>query len=71
MRAFAAAWPDEPIVQQVAAQLPWFHSCVLLDRVKDARAREWYARQAVAHGWSRNVLVAQIETGLHERAGKL
>src|SRR5436190_15817941 len=27
MRAFAEAWPDEPIVQQAAAQIPWFHNC--------------------------------------------
>ena len=26
MRAFAEAWPDEPIVQQLAAQIPWFHN---------------------------------------------
>lgn len=70
MRAFADAWPAERIVQQVAAQLPWFHSCVLLDRVKDTRTREWYARRAIEHGWSRNILVTQIETGLHKRAGK-
>ncbi len=70
MRAFAAAWPDAAIVQQVAAQLPWFHTCTLLDRVKQPATRNWYARQAIEHGWSRNVLVAQIETRLHERAGK-
>ncbi|MBI1748296.1 MAG: hypothetical protein HYR55_17190 [Acidobacteria bacterium] len=27
MRAFAAAWPDRAIVQQLAAQIPWFHNC--------------------------------------------
>ena len=57
-------------MQQVAAQLPWFHNCTLLDRVKGNDVRAWYARQAIEHGWSRSVLVAQIETGLHERAGK-
>jgi predicted nuclease of restriction endonuclease-like (RecB) superfamily len=31
MRAFAKAHPDEQIVQQAAAQIPWFHNCVLLD----------------------------------------
>ena len=31
MRAFAEAWPDEQIVQQLAAQIPWFHNCILLD----------------------------------------
>ena len=33
MRAFAKAYPEEPFVQQVAAQIPWFHHCVLLDKV--------------------------------------
>jgi predicted nuclease of restriction endonuclease-like (RecB) superfamily len=28
MRAFAQAWPDEAIVQQLAAQIPWFHNCL-------------------------------------------
>jgi hypothetical protein len=70
MRTFAEAWPEPEFVQQVAAQLPWFHSCTLLDRVKDTAVREWYARQTIEHGWSRNVLLAQIETGLHRRAGK-
>ena len=36
MRAFALAWPDGSSVQQVAAQIPWFHNCILLDKVKDA-----------------------------------
>jgi predicted nuclease of restriction endonuclease-like (RecB) superfamily len=63
MRSFAAAWTDEVIVQQVAAQLPWFHNCVLLDKVADHEERNWYVRQAVEHGWSRNVLVHQIERG--------
>lgn len=70
MRAFAEAWPDRRSVQQVAARMPWFHSCLLLDRVKDATQREWYARQAIEHGWSRAILSAQIDTKLHKRAGK-
>ena len=70
MRAFAAAWPEEPIVQQPAAQLPWFHNCVLLDKVKDAGERLWYAQAAIEHGWSRNILVMQIESDLYRRQGK-
>lgn len=70
MRAFADAWPDEPIVQQLAGQIPWFHNCVLLDKVKDPVVRAWYTRATVEHGWSRNVLVIQIESRLYERQGK-
>jgi predicted nuclease of restriction endonuclease-like (RecB) superfamily len=70
MRSFAAAWPDEAIVQQVVGQLPWGHNVRLLDSVKDAQERRWYAEQAIAHAWSRNVLAMQIETGLYRRQGK-
>jgi predicted nuclease of restriction endonuclease-like (RecB) superfamily len=70
MRAFAAAWPDEPIVQHLAAQLPWGHHMVLLDRLKTPVEREWYLRAAVEYGWSRNILVLHIKSALHEREGK-
>lgn len=70
MRAFADAWPDEAIVQQLAAQIPWFHNCVLLGQVKNRDEREWYIRQTIENGWSRNVLVHQIESDLYRRQGK-
>ena len=70
MRAFAAAWPDRAIVQQLAAQIPWMHNCVLLDRVKDAKTRAFYIRKTVGNGWSRSVLVHHLDTDLHQREGK-
>jgi predicted nuclease of restriction endonuclease-like (RecB) superfamily len=70
MRAFAAAWPDRAIVQQLAAQIPWFHNCILLDRVQGPADRKWYIRQTIQNGWSRNILALQIESRLHERQGK-
>lgn len=45
MRAFAEAWSDEQLVQQAAAQIPWFHSCVLLDKVKNPQERLWYVQK--------------------------
>ena len=70
MRAFYEAYPDETIVQQLAAQIPWFHNCVLLNKVKRPEERVWYIRQNISQGWSRNVLVHQIESGLYERQGR-
>ena len=69
MRAFAEAWPDQEIVQQVVAQLPWGHNVRLVEAVKD-RQSVWYARQAIEHGWSRNILVHQIESDLYHRQGR-
>lgn len=70
MRRFADAWPDRDFVQQAAAQIPWFHNCVLLEKVEDARARRFYIAKTVEHAWSRNVLVMHIESRLHAREGK-
>lgn len=70
MRAFAAAYSEMEIVQQLAAQIPWFHNCLLLDKVGDPVAREWYVRKTIEHGWSRAVLTVQIETRAHERVGR-
>ncbi|MDQ2687507.1 MAG: PDDEXK nuclease domain-containing protein, partial [Armatimonadota bacterium] len=70
MRAFAEAYPDEAIVQQLAGQIPWFHNCILLDKVKDVGQREWYIRQTIQYGWSRSILEHQIDSRLFERQGK-
>ena len=39
MKAFAEAWPEERILQQVVAKLPWGHNVRLLDMVKDSGER--------------------------------
>lgn len=70
MRAFAEAWPGRDVVQQLVAQLPWGHNLRLLEAVKRHEERIWYARQALAHGWSRAVLTHQVESRLFERAGR-
>ena len=70
MRAFAEAWPDAQIVQQVVGQLPWGHNLILLSKLKNSRERLAYAQKTLTHGWSRNVLVMQIESRLLEREGQ-
>ncbi len=69
MRAFAAAYPDITIVQRCVGQLPWRHNIALIEKLKDDHERLWYAEKAIENGWSRDVLVLQIETELHRRLG--
>ena len=38
-----------------------------MDKVKDKSKAIWYAENTIKNGWSRNVLVHQIESGLYER----
>lgn len=52
------------IVQDLLAQISWYHHIALLDTVKDVKERVRYIRQPIQNGWSRKVLVHQIESGL-------
>ena len=67
MRAFAEAYPDGSVLQQVVANLPWGHNVRLMEAVKDPEARLWYAQQAIAHGWSRNVLLTHVDSQLYSQ----
>ena len=61
----AALFPAE-LLQAV----PWGHHAELMAKVKDLPTRSWYMQAAVHNGWSRNILVMQIESAAHHRQGK-
>ena len=70
MKVFAREFPDDEIAQQAVAQLPWGHILQIMQRSKDRLAREFYIRESITYGWSRNILELQIQSQLHLRAGK-
>jgi predicted nuclease of restriction endonuclease-like (RecB) superfamily len=70
MRSFAEAWADEAILQEALAKITWYHNIALIEKVSTPDERLWYASQTILHGWSRNVLVHQIESKLYQRQGK-
>ena len=81
MRVFAEAYPefvqqaaaqiqDNSIVQVPLAQLTWYHHITLIDKLKNIEERSFYIKKAAENGWSRNVLVHQIESQLYHRQGK-
>ncbi len=69
MRSFAETWTNKQIVQQAVGQLPWGHNLILLSKLKKTKERLAYAQMILENGWSRNVLVMQIESGLLKRQG--
>lgn len=70
MRKFAELYPHSLIGQQPVAQLPWGHIIMLIEKIKDAEARDWYAKNTLDNGISRNILTIQIEQDLYSRQGK-
>ena len=67
MKKIAEEYPDFEFVQQVVAQIPWGHNIILLDKVKDIEERKWYINQSIINGWSRSLLMMQIESKLYQR----
>ena len=84
MLAFFRLYPDaaldSELVPQAVAQvfsaplllaLPWGHHAVLMEKVKDSAARQWYMQAALDSGWSRYLLQDHIQANSHQRAGKV
>lgn len=69
MKKFAEECPGGRILQQSAAELPWFHIVTILTRLSDPTLRDWYARQALEGAWPRDTLTIQIKNALHLRQG--
>lgn len=69
MKSFAAAYPDESILQVTLAKLTWYHHITLLSKVKDPDKRLFYITETAQQGWSRDVMIMQIESNYSERHG--
>lgn len=70
MAKFARTWEKTVIVQRALHNLPWRHNIVLMEKLKNEEERLWYAVKTTENGWSRDVLVHQINTGLYQREVK-
>jgi predicted nuclease of restriction endonuclease-like (RecB) superfamily len=71
MRKFAECYSDFEFVQPLAAQISWTHNVILLDKFDDLETRLWYIQESADKGWSKRILMHQIELGVHETQGKL
>ena len=58
---------SEPKVQPLVALLPWTLTNIIFDKIKDNEIRIWYMTQAVKNGWSKAVLIYQLDTELYSR----
>ena len=52
-------------------KVSWSHHIILMQKIKDLPNRYWYMQQIVEQGWSRDTLIAQIKSNVHERQGTL
>ena len=69
MKRFYNEYKEYENVPQAVAQLPWGHNIILFEKIKNKKIRIQYAEAAVKNGWSRSILIFQIETNYHLRIG--
>ena len=73
IRQWYLYWHKEAaIAQQLVAQLtriPWGHNAQIMSKCENLQEAHYYIGQTLTHGWSRSVLVHQIESGLYRREG--
>lgn len=54
---------DKGFVQVPLAQITWYHHISLLSKVKDIAERAYYITETAQNGWSRDVMLLQIDNG--------
>jgi predicted nuclease of restriction endonuclease-like (RecB) superfamily len=73
IRRWFCYWNDESaIAKQAVAQLvqiPWGHNIQIITKCQTMEEAVYYVQSTLEQGWSRNVLVHQIESGLWQREG--
>lgn len=67
MREFYLAYRDQPKVQPLVAQIGWTHNLIVLQCCKGPLEREFYIRMTRKFGWTKNVLIHQIENQSYEK----
>ena len=67
MREFYLAYRASPKVQPLVAQIGWTQNLIILQRCKVPLEREFYIRMTKKFGWTKNVLIHQVENQSYEK----
>ena len=67
MRQFYEAYYESPIFSPLVREISWTKNLAILERCKDVVEREFYLRRTKEFGWSKNVLIHQIENQTYQK----
>jgi len=70
MRQFYNTYRDKPNLQQLVGEIPWGHNILIFSKCKDKKEQEYYIRNTIEQGWTRDLLTHHIKTNLFERDKK-
>ncbi len=61
---------DCRVLYNLLIKIPWGHTKLLINKIKDINETLFYIQQTITNGWSRDVLALQIKSNLYSRHGK-
>jgi predicted nuclease of restriction endonuclease-like (RecB) superfamily len=67
MRQFYEAYYESQIFSPLVREISWTKNLAILERCKDVAEREFYLRRTKEYGWSKNVLIHQIENQTYQK----
>jgi predicted nuclease of restriction endonuclease-like (RecB) superfamily len=67
MRTFYLEYKDNTKLPPLVAEIGWTHNYIILEKCKDNLEREFYIQMTRKFGWTKNVLIHQIEGQAYER----
>lgn len=67
MRMFYITYRENTKLQPMVAEISWTKHLVILDRCEDDLEKEFYMRMTRKFGWTKNVLIHQIENKTFEK----
>ena len=67
MRNFYNHYYENEKLQPLVAEIGWSHNILILDKCKDDLEREFYIKMVKKYGWTKNVLIHQVEGKSYER----
>ncbi len=67
MKRFYEQYQNKPKLRQLVAEIPWGHNLLIISKIKEEDAREYYIKASKDYGWSRNVLLNQIKADAYNR----
>ena len=67
MKLFHETYTDNQKLAPLVREIAWSHNLIVMERCKDELQREFYIRMTRRFGWSKNVLIHQIENQTYEK----
>ncbi|MEH2364283.1 PDDEXK nuclease domain-containing protein [Nostoc sp.] len=67
MRLFYESYVNSEKLAPLVREIGWSHNLVIVEKCKDDLEREFYIRMTRKFGWTKNVLIHQIENQTYEK----